>query len=139
MPEAGTPPVKEADVVKKTRILAVDDDEYVLQFLKRALTYEGFSVTTATDGKSALALLSKSHPEIVLLDVMMPGLNGYQVLERIRKFSSVPVLMLTGTREEDALVRSFNLGADDYVRKPFVTGVLVARIQAKLRRAYNLT
>ena len=119
----------------KIRILAVDDDQYILQFLKRTLENEGFAVTVASDGESALALLPETEPAIVLLDIKMPGLDGYQVLERIRKDSSIPVLMLTGVPEVTAAVNSFHLGADDFIRKPFLTSVLVAHIRAKLRRA----
>ena len=120
---------------EKIRILAVDDDQYILQFLKRTLENEGFAVTVASDGESALALLPETEPAIVLLDIKMPGLDGYQVLERIRKDSSIPVLMLTGVPEVTAAVNSFHLGADDFIRKPFLTSVLVAHIRAKLRRA----
>ncbi|MFH1381404.1 MAG: response regulator [Chloroflexota bacterium] len=120
---------------KKTRVLAVDDDRDILQLLERALEEEGFAVTTATDGESALALLSEIKPDIILLDIRMPRLDGYEVLERIRESSNVPVLMLTGVAEETAVMRSFDLGADDYIRKPFLTGTLIARIKSKLRRA----
>lgn len=120
---------------KKTSILAVDDEEYILQLLKQILEIQGFAVTMAADGDSALALFAKTAPDIVLLDIRMRGLDGYQVLERIRKTSNVPVLMLTGLREETAMVRSFDLGADDYIRKPFHASTLVAQIRAKLRRA----
>ncbi len=119
---------------KKTSILAVDDDQYILQLLKQTLETEGFTVTVAADGDSALALLVKTDPDIVLLDIKMPGLDGYQVLERIRKTSNVPVLMLTGLREETTMVRSFDLGAADYIRKPFHISTLIANIRAKLRR-----
>ncbi|MFC2056223.1 response regulator transcription factor [Chloroflexota bacterium] len=120
---------------KKTSILVVDDEEIVRQLLKQSLETEGFAVTMADNGNSALALLAKNEPAIVLLDIRMPGLDGYQVLERIRKTSNVPVLMLTGLLDETAAAHSFDLGADDYIRKPFHRKTLVARIRAKLRRA----
>lgn len=120
---------------RKTRILAVDDDPHVLQFLKRALEDEGFVVAVAANGESALAQLPEADPDIILLDIRMPGLDGYQVLERIRKISNVPVLMLTGLDGVTPIEHSFELGADDYIRKPFLTEVLVARIKAKARRA----
>ena len=113
----------------------MDDDPDVLQFLKRALEDEGFFVTLAANGESALAQLPEADPDIVLLDIKMPGLDGYQVLEHIRKISNVPVLMLTGLDGIPPIEHSFELGADDYIRKPFLTGVLVARIKAKVRRA----
>lgn len=120
---------------KKASILVVDDEEYIRQLLKQVLEIEGFAVTVAADGNSALALLVKTDPDIVLLDIRMPGLDGYQVLERIRKTSNIPVLMLTGLIEEMSLVRSFDLGANDYIRKPFHTASLIAKVRAKLRRS----
>ena len=120
---------------KKTHILVVDDEQDTLQLLRQTLELEGFAVTVATDGNSALALLAEREPDLVLLDIRMPGLNGYQVVERIRESSSVPVLMLTAVRGETVVEHSLGLGADDYIRKPFRTRVLVAHIRAKLRRA----
>ena len=123
------------NVEKKASILVVDDEEYIQQLLKQVLEIEGFAVTVAADGNSALALLENMATNLVLLDIRMPGLDGYQVLERIRKTSNVPVLMLTGLIEETSLVRSFDLGADDYIRKPFHTASLIAKVRAKLRRS----
>ena len=120
---------------KKIRVLAVDDQQCILELLKQILEDEGFAVTVAADGESGIALLEEIKPDVVLLDIRMPGLDGYQVLERIRKVSDVPVLMLTGVREENALVHSFDIGANDYICKPFATNLLIARIRAKLRRA----
>lgn len=120
---------------KKAHILAVDDEQYVLQLLKRTLEPEGYAVTLAADGNSALARLREHTPDLVLLDIRMPDLNGYQVLERIREQSDVPVIMLTGVLEPTAVQQSIGLGADDYIRKPFRPQVLLARIEAKLRRA----
>jgi DNA-binding response OmpR family regulator len=120
---------------KKTRVLAVDDQPFILELLKQTLEPEGFAVSVATDGESGLALMAETQPEIVLLDIRMPGLDGYQVLERIRQVSNVPVLMLTAVPDRTGLVRSFDIGANDYIRKPFVTTLLIARIKTKLRRA----
>ncbi|MEW6033826.1 MAG: response regulator [Chloroflexota bacterium] len=120
---------------KRTHILVVDDEKHVLEFVRRALEREGYAVTVAADGNSALALLEEHRPDLVLLDIRMPGLDGYQVLERIRGLSDVPVIMLTGMLEPAAAERSLGLGADDYIRKPFRTQELLARIQTKLRRA----
>ncbi|MDP2744444.1 MAG: response regulator [Dehalococcoidia bacterium] len=120
---------------KKTHILVVDDEQSILQMLRKTLELEGFAITVAVNGNSALALLAEQAPDLVLLDIRMPGLNGYQVLERIRESSNVPVIMLTAVREQTAAERSLGLGADDYITKPFITPVLIARIRAKLRRA----
>ena len=120
---------------KKTHIMVVDDEPYVTKLVERTLEDAGYIVTVANDGNSALAMLVERDPDLVLLDIRMPGLDGYQVLERIRENSDVPVLMLTAVRGETALARSLGLGADSYIIKPFLPRVLVAHIRAKLRRA----
>jgi len=119
---------------KKTHILVVDDEQYVAKLVERTLEDAGFVVTVANDGNSALAMLAEKEPDLVLLDIRMPGLDGFQVLERIRESSNVPVLMLTAVRGETAVAHSLDIGADDYIEKPFLPRVLIARIQAKLRR-----
>jgi len=95
---------------------------------------EGYDVITASDGSSALELLEEYKPELVILDIMMPGLDGFQVLDLIRKRSNVPVIMVTARGEVTSLRDALVLGADDYVRKPFSVRELVARVRAKLRR-----
>jgi len=120
---------------KKIRVLAVDDQPYILELIKQTLEPEGFAVTVAANGESGIALFNEVNPDIVLLDIKMPGLDGYQVLERIRKVSAVPILMLTAVPEETALVLCFDIGANDYIRKPFSSALLIARIKVKLRRA----
>jgi len=120
---------------KRTRVMAVDDEQAILSLLKRTLEPEGYDVVVAADGRSALALLEKSEPDLVLLDIMMPGLDGFQVLDLIRQRSNVPVIMLTARLEATTVRDTLALGADDYVRKPFGKGELIARIRAKLRRA----
>jgi two-component system response regulator MtrA len=119
---------------EKTRILVVDDDPELLRIVGRTLELEGFDVTTASDGKTALTLLPECRPHLVVLDVMMPDLDGYETLELIRKQSDVPVLMLTALSNTSSLEKSVDLGADRYVTKPFRTGELVARIRSLLRR-----
>jgi DNA-binding response OmpR family regulator len=116
-------------------IMVVDDNQVMLQMLKRILELEGYGVAIVADGNSALALLQKCKPDLVILDIMLPGLDGYQVLSLIRQHSDVPVIMLTVRCEVASLHKALALGADDYVRKPFRTRELMARIQAKLRRA----
>ena len=120
---------------KHSHIMAVDDDKEVLRILKRTLELEGYDVAVARDGGSALELLEEWQPDLVILDIKMPGLDGFQTLERIRQRSSIPVIMLTAKRDATTLNEALALGADDFVKKPFATGELVARIKAKPRRA----
>ena len=116
-------------------IMAVDDEQTIRTLLERTLESEGYEVISAADGISALAMMEKREPDLVILDINMPGLDGFQVLERIRQHSNVPVIMLTGIGEVTALGSALSLGADDYVRKPFNIRELLARIRAKLRRS----
>jgi len=116
-------------------ILVVDDEEMVRSLLQRTLEEAGYDVITAANGQEALDKVSQLDVSLVLLDVKMPGLDGFQVLERIRKTSSVPVIMLTAIRDVHTVRDSLDLGADDYIGKSFKKGELLARIQAKLRRA----
>ena len=120
---------------KHTRIMVVDDEQTILRMLTRTLEPEGYDIITTDNGRSALELLDKHGPDLVILDIMMPGLNGFQVLDRIRQRSNVPIIMLTARVEVTTLRDALALGADDYVRKPFGRGELLARIRAKLRRA----
>ena len=116
-------------------ILLVDDDEEILRMLSRILELEGYDVAVAAGGEAGLALLEERKPDLVILDIMMPGLDGFQVLALMRQRSNVPVIMLTAKCEATTVRDAIGLGADDYVRKPFGTRELVARIRTKLRRA----
>ena len=116
-------------------IMIVDDDQGVLTLVKRIFELEGYDVIIAESGEVALELFEECMPDLVILDIMMPGLDGFQVLGLIRQCSNVPVIMLTGKGEVAALREALVLGADDYVRKPCGTQELMARIRAKLRRA----
>ena len=116
-------------------IMVVDDDQDMLRLLGRVLELEGFDVVIAADGISALALMENSRPDLVLLDIMMPGLDGFETLDLLREQYDIPVIILTARREIASLQKALSLGADDYVSKPFHIRSLVARIQAKLRRA----
>lgn len=116
-------------------ILVIEDDPTVALLLRRILEPEGFNVSTAGDGVRGMALLEENKPDLVLLDVMMPGPDGYEILKRIRQVSTVPVIMVTARCEVDSIGRALGLGADDYVRKPFLPLELVARVKAKLRRS----
>lgn len=117
-----------------SRILIVDDDRSLLELLTDYLGRLGHEVRGMPDGQQALASLDDSPPELVLLDVTMPGLDGWQVLARIRATSQVPVIMLTARGDEPEVLRGFAAGADDYVTKPFSFAQLAARIKAVLDR-----
>ena len=120
---------------KHTCIMVVDDEQAILRMLSRTFEPEGYGVILADNGRSALELLEECRPDLVILDIMMPGLDGFQVLDLIRQRSNIPVIMLTARCEVTTLHDALCLGADDYVRKPFRKGELLARIRAKLRRA----
>src|SRR5579884_3694545 len=116
-------------------ILVVDDEPDLLHAVRLYLEMEGYQVITATNGEEALEKLRTRLPDLVVLDVMMPEMNGFETLEEIRRVSNVPVIMLTVKGEESDKVRGLSLGADDYVTKPFSQRELLSRIQAVLRRA----
>ncbi len=119
---------------KKT-ILVIDDEPHILLGLRDALTFEGYRVVTATNGKEGLALSRAERPNVVLLDLMLPDMNGYQICEELRRQDAfVPVIMLTAKSQEADKIRGLDAGADDYVTKPFSVGELVARIRALFRR-----
>jgi len=120
---------------KRTCILAIDDEEEILRLLKKIFEEEGYDFVGATSGDAAFSLLRERQPNLIILDIMMPDLDGFQVLNLIRQKSDVPVIMLTGKGEVTALRDSVEIGADDYIRKPFYPLELVARVRAKLRRA----
>ncbi len=122
--------------IGRTRsILVIDDDSIMLQLMKDTFESEGYNVTLAADGIAGMALLRETKPDMVLLDIMMPGPDGYQVLESIRQHSNIPVIMITGKLDTDSLQQALHLGADGYMRKPFRPSELVARVHAKLRCA----
>ncbi len=120
---------------KKT-ILVIDDEPHITLGLKDALEFEGFRVVTASNGKDGAQLARQEHPHAILLDLMLPDVNGYQVCEDLRHFDAfVPIIMLTAKSQEADKIRGLDAGADDYVTKPFSVGELVARIRAIFRRA----
>ena len=121
--------------MENTKILVVDDDINICELLRLYLEKEGYSVTIANDGISAVEMFSSSNPDIILLDIMLPGQDGWQVCREIRKTSNVPIIMLTAKGETFDKVLGLELGADDYVTKPFETKEVVARIKAVLRRS----
>ena len=116
-------------------ILVIDDDEKITSLIRRSLAFEGYSVITATNGSDGLKQLLSHEPELIILDVMMPLLNGWEVLQRLRDGGiTIPVLMLTAKDEVGERVKGLDLGADDYLVKPFALEELLARIRALLRR-----
>ena len=118
----------------RARILIVDDDPDIRELLRELLTRAGYDVDEAPDGRTALRTLYETPPALVILDVTMPEMDGYQTLERMRDLSEVPVIMLTARTQELERVRGLTAGADDYVVKPFGRQELLARVQALLRR-----
>lgn len=121
----------------EAKILVVDDEKLYRHLLQINLETEGYEVITASNGEEGVDMVSKKHPDLVILDVMMPKLDGFSALERIRQFSEVPVIMLTGKNEEPDRVKGLNSGADDYVAKPFSATELIARVRSVLRRSLS--
>lgn len=118
-----------------TRILVVEDEERIRQFLQRGLGYEGYRVDAAADGLTALELAQESPPDLVLLDIMLPGdIDGLEVCRRLRAVGDVPILMLTAKETVEDRVAGLDAGADDYLVKPFAFNELLARVRALLRR-----
>jgi two-component system KDP operon response regulator KdpE len=117
------------------RVLVVDDEPHLVRAVRMYLELQGYTVFGAHSGEEALQAVREKLPDLVVLDVMMPALDGFETLEELRRFSQVPVIMLTARGEEDQKVRGLALGADDYVTKPFSQRELLARVQAVLRRA----
>ena len=120
--------------IKDRLILVVDDEERMVRFIRLNLEHDGFQVIEAFNGTQAIDKVRSKLPDLLLLDVMMPDMDGFEVLKVIREVSSVPVIMLTAKGEEDDRVRGLELGADDYVTKPFSPRELVSRVRAVLRR-----
>jgi DNA-binding response OmpR family regulator len=120
--------------VRDRKILVVDDEERMVRFIRLNLEHDGFQVFEAYNGTQAINRVRTNLPDLILLDVMMPDIDGFEVLKVIREMSAVPVIMLTAKGEEDDRVRGLELGADDYVTKPFSPRELVSRVRAVLRR-----
>ena len=120
---------------KKMTILTADDDPQLLRLVMRNLQLEGYEVLMASDGKQALEQIEAHQPDLVLLDVMMPKLDGFTVCQRVREFSSVPIIIVTARGQDQDKVRGLDLGEDDYLTKPFSVEELLARVRAVLRRS----
>lgn len=119
---------------KKYLVLVVDDEERIVRMIRLNLEHDGFSVIEANSGMEAINAVREKIPHLVILDVMMPGMDGYETLSLIRETSQVPVIMLTAKNEEEDRIHGLELGADDYISKPFSPRELVSRIKAVLRR-----
>jgi DNA-binding response OmpR family regulator len=120
--------------LQKTSVLVVDDDVYMLRIIQRILETEGYQVVTAGSGEAGICAFGGENPDLVLLDIILPDIDGYTVCQRIRELSRVPIIMITALNTTDEKIRGFNAGADDFVTKPFSYGELVARVKAVLRR-----
>jgi two-component system, OmpR family, response regulator MprA len=122
------------DAKMKERILIIEDDEAILKLLRRGLVYEGYQVDTAIDGETGLNSVHDQRPDLIILDWMLPGMDGLEVCRRLRASGSIPILMLTAKDTIQDRVQGLDAGADDYLVKPFELDELLARIRALLRR-----
>jgi two-component system KDP operon response regulator KdpE len=117
-----------------TKVLVVDDEAQMLKTLRTNLTARGYKVYTAADGKSALALAAREHPDVVILDLGLPGMDGLEVISGLRGWTEIPILVLSAREQETDKVHALDAGADDYVTKPFGMDELLARLRAAVRR-----
>src|SRR5437867_9529308 len=124
---------------KKTTILIADDDPQLQRLVSRNLELEDYEAITAGDGQQALEQIEAQVPDLVLLDVMMPKMDGFSVCYRVREFSSVPIILVTARGQDQDKVRGLDLGADDYLTKPFSVDELLARVRAVIRRSQFTT
>jgi two-component system OmpR family response regulator len=122
--------------IKGIKILLVDDEPNILQFLELGLQNEGFEVRCAADGLAAITIMKQFQPQVVILDVMMPGMDGFEVCRMLKKMENVAIIMLTARDEVDDRVKGLTLGADDYMVKPFSFEELLARIYARIRNQF---
>ena len=121
----------------KERVLIIEDDEGIVRVLRRALSYEGYQLDVASDGETGLILSRETSPDLVILDLMLPGMDGLAVCERLRSGGNVPILMLTARDTLQDRVEGLDAGADDYIVKPFELEELLARVRALLRRTQS--
>jgi DNA-binding response OmpR family regulator len=122
-------------MIRKTTILLVDDDPQLIRLVRANLESDRYRVLTALDAEAALKQLDAEKVDLVILDIMLPEVDGYEICRRIREFSGVPIIMLTARGEDEDKVKGLRLGADDYLTKPFNLSELLARVEAVLRRA----
>jgi DNA-binding response OmpR family regulator len=138
VPRPGSPIFPEALMASNSRkILVVDDEPNIVNVIRSYLEASNYQVYEALDGKSALSLFERVHPDLIILDLMLPEISGEEICRKIRNTSRVPIIMLTAKVEEEDIIGGLKLGADDYVTKPFAPRQLVARVEALLRRTAN--
>ena len=121
---------------EQIHILIVDDEESIIEFIKMGLEAEGYIVHTAFNGNDAVCMAKEIKPQIIILDIMLPGMSGYEVCSEIKKTIKTSIIMLTAKHDVNARVRGLDIGADDYMSKPFSFKELVARINARLRNSF---
>jgi DNA-binding response OmpR family regulator len=125
---------------KKLTILVIEDEKDIIMGLKDALEFEGYLVTSAETGEQGISKAAHIHPDLIILDLMLPGINGYEVCEQIRRRDmTVPILILSARSQESDIIRGLEAGADDYVTKPFSIGELLARVRTVFRRISALS
>jgi two-component system KDP operon response regulator KdpE len=127
---------KRSNMTNASTVLIVDDEKSLRDFMRRNLEVRGFLVLTAANGLEALALFNTNRVDLIILDVMMPRMDGLETIRRIRQSSLIPIIVLSALGEESDKIQALNLGADDYLTKPFGVGELLARVQAVLRRTH---
>ncbi len=125
--------------MSRNRILVVDDDLSIVKLLRANLKAEGFDVIAAINGEEAIQAIEKESPDLIILDIMLPDIDGFEICQRVREWTRIPIIMLSARGEDVDKVRCLDMGADDYVTKPFSIEELVARIKAVLRRAEPAT
>lgn len=129
---------KRSEVVSDSKkILVIEDEIKIIEFVESYLISNGYTVITAQSGRRGLALYSEEKPDLVLLDLMLPDISGEQICKEIRKTSKLPIIMLTAKSSEESIISGLNMGADDYITKPFSPRQMVARVNALLRRTYE--
>ncbi len=125
------------DIMRNYHILVVEDDQEIQELIKQFLMTQQYTVVVASDGLEGMTQFNKQSFDLILLDVMMPNLNGFEVSKMIRSQSNIPIIMLTALEEEEDQMKGFDLGIDDYITKPFSFHVLIRRVEAVLRRSYD--
>jgi len=121
--------------MRRPRVLIVDDDLAIIKFVRANLKAEDYETLTAMDGAEALEVIERELPDLVILDIMMPKVDGFEVCHRLREWSQIPIIVLSARGDEEDKVRCLDMGADDYISKPFGVSELIARVNAVLRRA----
>ena len=124
--------------MERKKVILIEDEVKLARFVELELRYEGYDVTVCHDGREGLQMVTDGNYDMILLDLMLPGLTGIEICRRVRKFSNVPIIMLTAKSEEEDKLKGYELGADDYITKPFNPVVMIARVKAQLRRYWRV-